>query len=236
MEVRLNDERIKLLKGIDFPFSMIGRCADTTGIGYVDIDFERTIQEAVDYLTGLGHKKIAFLNQSQSAYDNGYGPVFRSQAAFPKAIETAGVEGISRFCRPASQAGYEICNELFTLRPDLTALITMNERAVPGIMRAIAEQGWHIPEDFSLVVIASSPRMAEMMTPALTTYDIAVAELSRLSVDLLIQQLESKEREPLQKLVPCRLVIRGSTGPCLRNADKVMKVPLAVEGDIIPEA
>jgi DNA-binding LacI/PurR family transcriptional regulator len=235
MEVRLNDERINLLREIDFPFSMIGRCVDTTGIGYVDIDFEQTMQEAVAYLAGLGHKKIAFLNQSQSAYDNGYGPVFRSQAAFPKAIQTAGVEGISRFCRPAPQAGYEICNELFAVSPDITALITMNERAVPGIMRAIAEQGWHIPEEFSLVVIASSARMAEMMTPALTTSDIAAAELSRLSVDLLIQQLEAKDGTPLQKLVPCRLVIRGSTGACLRNAAEVKSLPLVVEEDKIPQ-
>jgi DNA-binding LacI/PurR family transcriptional regulator len=236
MEVQLNDKRIDLLREIEFPFSMIGRCADTTGIGYVDIDFERTVQEAVEYLAGLGHGKIAFLNQSQSAYDSGYGPVFRSQTAFPKAIESAGVEGISRFCRPSSQAGYEICSELFALRPDLTALITMNERAVPGIMRAIADQGWHIPDDFSLIVIASSPRMAEMMNPALTTSDIAAAELSRLSVDLLIQQLEAKEREPLQKLVPCNLVIRGSTGACLRNAGKSISMPLVVEGDKIPRA
>jgi len=235
MEVRLNDERINLLREIDFPFSMIGRCVDTTGIGYVDIDFEQTMQEAVAYLAGLGHKKIAFLNQSQSAYDNGYGPVFRSQAAFPKAIQTAGVEGISRFCRPAPQAGYEICNELFAVSPDITALITMNERAVPGIMRAIADQGWHIPDDFSLVVIASSARMAEMMTPALTTSDIAAAELSHLSVDLLIQQLEAKDGARLHKLVPCRLVIRGSTGTCLRNTAEVKRLPLVVEGDRIPE-
>ena len=236
MEVRLNDERINLLREIDFPFSMIGRCADTTGIGYVDIDFERTMQEAVAYLVGLGHTKIAFLNQSQSSYENGYGPVFRSQAAFPKALQAAGVEGLARFCRPAPQAGYEICNELFALHPDLTALITMNERAVPGIMRAIADQGWRIPEDFSLVVIVSSPRMAEMMTPALTTFDIAAAELSRLSVDLLIQQLEAKESEPLQKLVPCRLVIRGSTGACLRITEKFKRMPMVVEGDKNPEA
>jgi LacI family transcriptional regulator len=111
----------------------------------------------------------------------------------------------------------------------------MNERAVPGIMRAIADQGWHIPDDFSLVVIASSARMAEMMTPALTTSDIAAAELSHLSVDLLIQQLEAKDSAPLQKLVPCRLVIRGSTGACLQHAAEVKRQPLVVEGDNIPE-
>jgi DNA-binding LacI/PurR family transcriptional regulator len=236
MEVRLNDERINLLREIDFPFSMIGRCADTTGMGYIDIDFERTIQEAVDYLAGLGHTKIAFINQSQSAYDNGYGPVFRSQMAFPKAVQAAGVEGISRFCRPAPQAGYEICNELFALRPDLSALISMNERAVPGIMRAITDQGWRIPDDFSLIVIASSARMAEMMTPPLTTSDIAAAELSRLSVDLLIQQLEAKEREPLQKLIACRLVVRGSTAACTRNTEKPGSISVVVEAGKISEA
>ncbi len=165
MEVHSNDERINLLRGIGFPFSMIGRCADTDGIGYADIDFERTMQEAVDYLAGLGHKHIAFLNQSQSAFNSGYGPVVRSEAEFAKAIQTAGLEGISRFCRPAPQAGYEACKELLAEWPGLTGLITMNERAVPGIMQAIADRGWRIPDEFSLIVIASSARMAEMMTP-----------------------------------------------------------------------
>ena len=218
MEVRLNDERINLLREIGFPFSMIGRCADNNGIGYADIDFEQTMQEAVNHLAGLGHKHIAFLNQSRSAYDSGNGPVVRSHAEFAKAIQTAGLEGVSRFCRPAPQAGYEACNELLSEFPDLTALITLNERAIPGIMRAIADREWRIPDDFSLLVVGSSARTAEMMTPPLTTSDIATGELSRLGVELLIQQLEAEEREPLQKLVPCQLVVRGSTGPCLRNS------------------
>ena len=228
MEVRLNDERINLLREIDFPFSMIGRCADTDGLGYADIDFQRTMQEAVNYLSGLGHKQIAFLNQSRSAFDNGYGPVVRSEAEFKQAIREAGVNGISSFCRPAPQAGYEITNKLIGGCPGLTALITMNERAVPGIMQAIAEQDWHIPVDFSLMVIGSSARMAEMMTPPLTTSDIATAELSRLGVELLIQQLETEDRDPLQKLVACRLIVRGSTGPCLRERKESKRIALIV--------
>lgn len=236
MEVRLNDERINLLREIDFPFSMIGRCADTDGLGYADIDFERTMQDAVAHLAGLGHKQIAFLNQSQSAYDSGYGPVVRSMAEFTKAIQAAGLDGVARFCRPAPQAGVEVCTELLAEHPDLTAMITMNERAVPGIMRAIGERGWRIPDDFSLVVIASSARMAEMMTPPLTTADIQVAELGRLGVELLIQQLEVEEREALHELIPCRLVVRGSTGVCLRNADKSGSLMPVVEGGKVSTA
>ena len=235
MEVRFNDERINLLREIGFPFSMIGRCADTNGIGYADIDFEQTTQEVVDYLSGLGHRHIAFLNQSQSAFDAGYGPVVRTQTEFVKATQTAGLEGISRFCRPTPQTGYETCNELLAECPDLTALITMNERAIPGIMQAIAERDWHIPDDFSLVVIVSSARVAEMMTPPLTTFDTPAAELGRLGVELLIQQLEPEERISLQELVPCRLVVRGSTGPCLRDLNKFKSMPLTAEGGKIPK-
>jgi DNA-binding LacI/PurR family transcriptional regulator len=93
----------------------------------------------------------------------------------------------------------------------------MNERAVPGVMQAIADRGWRIPDDFSLVVIVSSPRVAEMMRPPLTTADVPSAELGRLGAELLIQQLEAQERDAPQVLVPCRLVVRGSSGPCRRT-------------------
>jgi DNA-binding LacI/PurR family transcriptional regulator len=55
-----------------------------------------------------------------------------------------------------------------------------------------------------------------MMTPPLTTADAPSAELGRLSVEQLIQQLETDTPIKLQALVPCRLVVRGSTGPNLR--------------------
>jgi DNA-binding LacI/PurR family transcriptional regulator len=235
MEVRLNDERINLLREIGFPFSMIGRCADTNGIGYVDIDFERTIEEVVNYLVGLGHKHIAFLNQSQSAFDAGYGPVVRAAAEFMKAMQSAGLESIAQFCRSAPSAGYEACNELLAEHPDLTALITMNERAIPGIMQAIADRDWHIPDDFSLVVIVSSARVAELMTPPLTTSDTPAAELGRLGVELLVQQLEEGEQGTFQKLVPCHLIVRGSTGPCLRILDNSKSMPLTSKEGEIPE-
>jgi DNA-binding LacI/PurR family transcriptional regulator len=217
MEVHMNDERINLLRKISFPFSMIGRCADTTGIGYVDIDFEQTVQETVSYLSGLGHTHMAFLNQSQSAFDAGYGPVVRTHTGFQQVMQATGLTGITRFCRAAPRAGYEAFNELLAECPGLTALVTMNERAVPGVMQAIADRGWAIPDDFSLVVISSSARLAEMMMPPLTTTDAPAAELGRLGAELLIQQLEAQEQSALQVLLPCCLVVRGSSGPCRRN-------------------
>jgi DNA-binding LacI/PurR family transcriptional regulator len=217
MEVRLHDDRVDLLRENGFPFTMIGRCADTAGIAYVDIDFEKTTHEAVNYLAGLGHRHIAFLNHSQAEFDAGYGPAVRAHADFQNAIQAAGIEGVTRLCRATPAAGDVALRELLAECPDLTALIAMNDRALPGVIQAIAAQGWRIPDDFSLVAMVSSARVAEMVMPPLTTMTAPGGELGRLSVELLIQQLETQEQPALQQLLPCRLDVRGSSGPCRRN-------------------
>jgi len=215
MEVHLNDKRIDMLRESEFPFSMIGRCAESNGICYVDIDFDQTVKEAVAYLRGLGHTRIAFVNHSQAEYDAGYGPAVRAQAGFEEAVRSAGLPCLSRPCRAAPTAGYEVLDSLSTEEPNLTALITMNERAIPGIMQWIAEKGWSIPDDFSLMTIVSSALAAEMVMPSLTAMEPPSAKMGRLGVELLIQKLDGAEEVP-QMLLPCRLVIRGSTGPCRR--------------------
>ena len=212
MEVHVNDTRVNLLRDLGFPFSMIGRCDDERD-GYVDIDFKRTIDEALKYLSGLGHIKIALLNQSQAAYDAGYGPVVRTKASFEESVRSLGLKGVMRFCRRSPQAGYEAFNALLEEHPYLTGIVTMNERATPGIMHAIADRGWKIPEDFSVVALVSSLRMAEMMVPKLTTMEPPSAELGRLATELLIKHLEGKGDENPRILIPCRLVIGESSGP-----------------------
>jgi len=212
MEVRLHDERVDLLREIDFPFTMIGRCADSSDIGCVDIDFDQTLQETIEYLSDLDHTHIAFLNQSQAAFDAGYGPAVRTQKSFESEIAAAGLTGVVYQCDALPLAGYDAFNHLLTEHPDLTALVTVNERALPGVMQAISDRGWRIPDDFSLVVIVSSARVAETTIPPLTTADAPAAELGRLGAELLIQQLEAQEQSTLQKLLPCHLVVRGSTG------------------------
>lgn len=220
MEVHVNDMRVNLLRELNFPFTMIGRCDDDRD-GYVDIDFKQTVAEALDYLTGLGHANIAYLNQSQASYEAGYGPVVRTKLAFEEYVRSGGLKGVARFCRPSPQDGYEAFNALIKKYPDLTAILTMNERAIPGILRAIAEHGWKIPDDFSVVALVSSVRMAEMMVPKLTTLEPPSPELGRFATELLIKHLEGTGDENPRILIPCRLVTGESAGPCRKNINRL---------------
>jgi DNA-binding LacI/PurR family transcriptional regulator len=120
------------------------------------------------------------------------------------------------FCRPSPQAGYEEFKTLLQEDPDLTAVISMNERAIPGIIRAITERAWKIPDDFSLIALVSSVRMAEMMVPRLTTMEPPSVGLGRLATELLIRHVEGKGDEYPRVLIPCQLVVGESSGPCRR--------------------
>lgn len=216
MEIHEHDERVRLLQELNFPFSIIGRCEECDS-NFVDIEFKQTMDDALTHLTMLGHSHIAFINQSQASYEAGYGPVVRTTQAFEDYIRKDALTGMVRFCHPSKNAGYEAFNALIDEDPNLTAVVTMNERAIPGIMSAIADHGWKIPDDFSIIIIVTSTRTAEMVVPKLTTFEPPSAELSCLATELLIKQLEGTGEEHSGTLIPCHLVVGDSSGPCRRN-------------------
>lgn len=214
MEVYSHDDRVALLNELDFPFSIIGRCDDLQNHGYVDIDFHQTALDSAQYLVDLGHTRIALINQSQHRFDAGYGPVVRILQSYEVAMRNHNLPAISRFCSVTPQDGYRVCHELLEDNPDLTALMVMNERAIPGIIRAITERELRIPEDISLLSLVSSPNVAQMSIPPLSTMDLPNIELGRLGVERLIHRLEVGDDQPAPcELRPCRLAVRGSTGP-----------------------
>jgi DNA-binding LacI/PurR family transcriptional regulator len=215
MEVSIQDERVDLLRKLNFPFSMIGRTADPRELSYVDIDIRQSMYDAVNYLVELGHRHIAFINAERVPSLKGHGPTVRSQTAFAEATwQVPGVKSIIRSVPVEPNAGTEIVSALLEEDPDLTAIITHNDYAAPGITQAIIKLGYKIPEDFSIIVGPTSPHMAEIVSPPLTSLDLPIEELSRLGVRQLVHKLEGQEPELTQVLIPCHLTIRGSTGPC----------------------
>ena len=216
MEVRLEDDRVDLLRQAGLPFSMIGRTSDPGSISYADIDFEQTTRDAIAHLVELGHRTVGFLNHSPSAFAVGYGPTVRAAEGFRRAAAEVGIEHIERLCGDNAVSGTAAFHELRATNPSLTALVVMNDHAVVGVMDALDEIGWRVPDDFSIVSIVSSTRVSEMVRPKLTTLEPQSSELGRLGVQMLIDQLERQEDElpsPTQVLLPCRLVVGGSTGP-----------------------
>jgi len=214
MEIKLQDLRVAMLKEQNYPFTMIGHCSKNEGINFVDLDFDYALHACVDYLAGLGHTHIAFINHSSRLFEEGLGYVVREEEAFQNAIVQRRLEGVSSPCESNAQAAYDVVKTLLTKNPSLTAIITSNAWVTGGITQAIHDKGLAIPEDMSLVGVVS-PLIAELTTPPLTTIDFPFHEMGRIGADLLIRQLEG-EAASKQLLLTPPLTIRQSSGPCMR--------------------
>ena len=119
---------------------------------------------------------------------------------------------------------FETTRGLLAGYPKLGAIVTLNSEAIGGVMRAVHEAGLRIPDDVSLVA-TTSPRIAALIAPPLTTVDIPTEDMGRIGADLLIRRLEGGETEPTQCLLRARLTARGSSGPYARSARRGSGAP-----------
>ncbi len=214
MEVQMDDPRVDRLLESETPFALIGRTRDPAGLPYVDIDFENTVTSAIDYLAGLGHRRICLVNGSvESKALSGYGPVVRAQATYAEVMAERGLPTLTISCDETPAAGRAVAGELLERAPDATAVIVMNEHAAFGLISGLKHRGVRIPEDMSILSIVSSPDMAAMSDPQLTLLASPSTELGRLGVEALIDQLEGRNARNPQALIMCTMEDGESTGP-----------------------
>jgi len=211
MEVRLKDERMVRLRESGFPFCMIGRTHDNTGIGFVDLDHARAIEDAFQYLVEHGHSQIAYIDYPQELAEAGYGPAAFCNEGYQRVLRRYNLPTITEYCETTTQDAYRLLTQILTEHPDLTALVTSNEIGLPGMYQAIHDAGKRIPDDFSVVALAS-PQRAEQLMPAVTTLDFPTEEMGKSGVEILITALHQKNIPPTQKLLRGSLTIRQSSG------------------------
>jgi DNA-binding LacI/PurR family transcriptional regulator len=212
MEILLHDWRVELLKEHELPFVMIGRCADNTGLNYVDIDIERGVADAMQHLHDLGHRQIGFVTLLQALPEKEYGYTTWALESYKKACQKHGLP--VQWCVMDTK-GDNTDNEVLRFldeNPNLTALVTPQQSGVLAVLKAIQARGLRIPNDISVVGLLSEP-MSELTTPPLTTISFPAYEMGLQAARILIGHLEGTLSTPQQILLRPELNVRGSTGP-----------------------
>jgi DNA-binding LacI/PurR family transcriptional regulator len=217
MEVRENDPRVRFLIDAGISFAGIGRSGLEGDAPYVDSDFDGTAWDALSYLKSLGHETIAFVNHSRSTIESGYGLALKVQQAMEKAALALDLDLVSVACDSQFRAGLDAYRTLSLDRPDVTAIVSVNEKALVGIMDGINRSGLAVPNDLSIVALLSSAETAETSVPSLTTVSPPPDEMGREAMRYLVECLDSDTRAGRQLLVPSQLVVRESTGAVQRQ-------------------
>jgi DNA-binding LacI/PurR family transcriptional regulator len=212
MEIRLEDARVVRLQQTGLPFVTIGRTAQPAGTCWVDVDYETLISRCVHHLADLGHRHVALVNRSTELVAAGYGPGHRALRGFTDAIAARGLDGSDYCCADEAAAGEACIEELLARRPEVTAVATINEMALPGIQRGLERAGLTIPKDFSVAGVAAR-HWAEDFRPPLTAADVPALEMGAHAVELLLERIAEPQAPPRHVLLASAISLRDSTGP-----------------------
>jgi DNA-binding LacI/PurR family transcriptional regulator len=219
MEVQLDDARVERLRSLQIPFALIGRTEHPEGLDYVDIDFDATIELAVDHLTELGHRRIALVCGSQRVPGfERYGPYVRLEQSYRHAAAARGFAPVVLYAGQTARSGREAAAELTRITPRVTAVLVVSEAAAAGLVAELHRLGRDVPRDISVVSVTGSLDMAQATDPPLTVVTAAGVELGRLGVQALVRRLEGREPLPPQLRV-------GSFEPGDSTAPPAKRVP-----------
>jgi DNA-binding LacI/PurR family transcriptional regulator len=211
MEIRLQDERVTRLEQTGVPFVTIGHTAAPKGMCWVDVDYATLITRCVHHLADLGHRDVALVNRSVELVSAGYGPAQRALNGFVEGIAQRGLTGVDVCCADEAAAGEVCLQRLREEHPEVTAIVTINEAALPGIRRALESVRVVVPRDLSITGVVAR-ELAEGFRPPLTAADVPT-EMGAEAVELLLERIATPEASPRHLLLIPPISLRGSTGP-----------------------
>jgi len=223
MEILTHDSRVDLLHKNNIPFVMIGRCADNTELSYVDVDINKGIADAMQHLVDLGHRNIGFITLSPTLKEKEYGFITWAVKGYESFCEKHNLPVLWRSANLQTSDAESVVNNLLFDHPEITAIVTPQQKGVNGILKAIQSRSLQIPEEISVVGLLDEA-ISELITPPLTTIGFPSHDMGFDAAKLLIDQLESGNREPRHILLRPEFNVRKSTGPCLRKLESTSPI------------
>lgn len=175
----------------------------------LEVDYAQGIDQAVQHLAILGHRRIGFASGPLPHLTNQ-----RRRDAFARSAKKIGLTERSApvFVGDHTfEGGTQAALHFLSLEPRPTAIVCSNDMMAVGVLRVMAERGIRVPRDMSVVGF-DDIHLAEFMNPPLTTVRMSRQELATAAFKGL-QQLWSgnaeESREPIR--VGTTLVVRQST-------------------------
>ncbi|WP_028974590.1 LacI family DNA-binding transcriptional regulator [Spirochaeta cellobiosiphila] len=210
-EIYENDKRVELFQHKSIPYILIGQCEKAQPKNVVDIDFEKMSIDCLEYLAKGKFHNILFINQSQAVADIGYGPSVKVPYYLKKYAQPKGMSFSERHAHSNKNDGYQVFKEAYQLNPQIDIVLIMNDKAIPGVIKAMNELSLHIPHDISLITLLSSQQVTELFNPSLTCMEIPSRALGYIGIKHLIQMIEGKEIIDKPILVPSSIKLQEST-------------------------
>ncbi len=193
--------------------TVLGICQSSIpGLRYIDVDITQSTSIAIEYLIGLGHKRIAFIS---FAALNHLVPHFHLKG-YQQTLVNRGIaydERLVRYADFTSESGMEVMLDLLeTTETRPTAVYVGGDVVAAGVLHALRRCGLSAPEDISVVSFGDFP-FAPYLTPSLTTLHRPAYQIGVTAGQMLLENLINNKPIEHSLLLDTTLEIRESAAP-----------------------
>lgn len=201
-----NDKQTWQMIESDIPVVVIDMKID--GATTITSDNELGCRMAIDYLVGLGHRKIAHIAGCRG---NNWASQVRERG-FIEAMTQNQLPILPGFIQYGQdftfESGYQAMKLLLANSERPTAVFSASDLMAAAAIEAINDAGLRVPEDISVIGF-DDIELAKFLKPKLTTIRQNTAELGKNAAKLLVKHIDKIQTE-VDFVVPVEFIERQS--------------------------
>ncbi len=210
---RFNEDELRQLSSYTENIVFLDSSPCESTFDSISVNSRLGIWEALEYLTSLGHKKIAFIggevvgDNKEQTFDNRY-------TAYISYMQKKGIfneEFVYIGKRLSYNEGYNLGIKLLSspLNTYPTAIIAANDTMATGILTALSDNNICVPEQMSIIGF-NDLASVKYLSPPLTTIHVPMSFIADCAIDMLQQKISKKYTLPRKVFIPTQLKIRKS--------------------------
>lgn len=202
-----NKKTQQALSSVNFPVILLDRELPQDYDSVCD-DHYQGMEQAVKYLTDLGHENIKLISGSEKLRPGRVRIEGFRNALLKKKI-SINEKQISQG-RFDSVFGYEEAYKALSSQNPPTAIIAGGNQIFTGVLRAIKTCNLKIPQDIS-VIACDDIDLTTLMRPSITVIKRNLRDIGRVAGELLLSRImEKSDSDKRRILMPTELVVRES--------------------------
>jgi LacI family transcriptional regulator len=203
----IQESFLRRAAGAHLPIVVLDREIVADYVYAVTSDHEGGAHAATVHLIDRGCRRIAFISGPGRSIHS-----LLRQQGYKRALNEAGLHidpGLVYAGDFTETSGFDVASTILGSDPLPDAIFAANDEMALGTLRAAAERGLRIPDDFLLVGF-DDIRLTQYTLPTLTTVHQQMFEIGVVGTQTLIAALRGQT--PLrQQVLATELIVRGST-------------------------
>ena len=176
------------------------------------VDNARGVRRALEHLGELGHRSVLYVAGPETSWTDGTRWQALREAGYELEIKVRRVGPVGG---PTLRAGHAVAEQVAS--HEASAVIAYNDVLAIGLMHGLRALGVRVPEDLSVVGFDNT-LLAEIVSPQLTTVAAPLHALGTTGVRNLVGMIRGAVPNRDPRVLPVRLVVRGSTAQRRRNS------------------